>query len=104
MSGVAADALGARTVGDIAFSLAQAHVDQVLLVSDDEVESAMRTLWDDLRLVTEPGGATALAALLGGHYVARPGERIGVLVCGANTDPGSFAELLGRAESVITHP
>ncbi len=90
VSGVAADALGARTVGEITFTLARAYVHQVLLVSDEDVEAAMRTLWDDLRLVTEPGGATALAALLAGRYVPAPEERVGVLICGANTDPAAF--------------
>lgn len=94
VSGVAADALGARTVGEIAFGLAHQYVNQVLLVSDEEVEEAMRTLWNDLRLVTEPGGATALAALLGGHYRPKAGERVGVLICGANTDPSSFAQVI----------
>jgi len=86
VSGVAVDSLGARRIGGLAFSIAQRYVDRVVLVSDEAILQAQRTLWDSLRLVAEPGGATATAALISGQYQAEPGERVGVLVCGANAD------------------
>ncbi|WP_229023190.1 threonine/serine dehydratase [Actinomarinicola tropica] len=91
VSGVAADSLGARRVGDLPFAAAQVGVTACLTVSDDEIVRAQRHLWSDVRLVAEPGGATALAALLSGAYVPEPDERVAVVVCGANTDPASVA-------------
>jgi threonine dehydratase len=90
VSGVAADSLGARRVGDLMFPIAQKFVDRVLLVSDEQIVAAQRLLWQKLRVVAEPGGATALAALLSGSYRPHPGERVGVVICGANTDLASF--------------
>lgn len=91
VGGVAADSLGARRVGTIAFQVAQASGVASVLVDDDAIVAAQRLLWSQLRVVAEPGGATALAALLSGTYVPRPGERVAVIVCGANTDPGFVA-------------
>ena len=88
VSGLAASALGARRIGDHAWA-ARHHLDRALLVTDAEVGGAQRLLWHTARLVAEPGGATALAALTAGRYRPSPGERVGVIVCGANTDPGS---------------
>jgi threonine dehydratase len=65
-------------------------VSKAVLVSDDAIVSAQRLLWDRLRLVTEAGGATALAALLSGVWVPPEGAVVGVLVCGSNTDPAAF--------------
>ncbi len=90
VSGPAADSLGARRIGDLGFSAAQAFVADSVLVTDDAVLAAQKLLWDRLRLIAEPGGATALAALVGGAYVPRPDERVGVLVCGGNTDPAKI--------------
>jgi len=90
VSGIAADSLGARRVGQLAFSVASRCVDRVLLVSDDAIRSAQRTLWQDLRLIVEPGGATALAGLLSGAYRPEPGERVAVILCGANTQLDTF--------------
>lgn len=90
VSGVAADSLGARRIGGLAFPLAQKYVEAVKLVSDAEILSAQKAVWDVLRVVVEPGGAASMAALLSGTYVPRPGERIGVLLCGANTTAVSF--------------
>jgi threonine dehydratase len=89
-SGIAADSLGARRIGNLAFLIAQSYVESVVLVTDEEIRSAQRNLWDRLRILAEPGGATALAGLLSGKYQAKPGERVGVIVCGANTDPARF--------------
>jgi threonine dehydratase len=91
VSGIAADSLGARRIGNLAFLVAQPYVESVVLVTDEEIRSAQRNLWDRLRILAEPGGATALAGLLSGKYQAKPGERVGVIVCGANTDPARFA-------------
>ena len=88
--GVAADSLGARRVGELMFPIAQKFVAQSLLVSDEQIIEAQRTLWRHLRLIAEPGGATALAALLSGVYIPHAGERVGVVLCGSNADLSSF--------------
>lgn len=89
VGGLAADALGARRVGALMFGVAQAYVSQAVLVPDDAIRAAQRRLWDLFHLVAEPGGATALAAILCGAWVPAEGARVGVLVCGSNTDPSS---------------
>ena len=73
------------------FPIAQRFVQEVLLVSDEEIVAAQQALWDTLRIVTEPGGATAFAALLSGRYKCQPGERIGVVLCGGNTEAVKFS-------------
>jgi threonine dehydratase len=83
--GIAADSLAPRRIGQLAFPIAQRYVDRTVLVSDDAIEDAQRRLWKTLRVVAEPGGAAALAALTSGGYVPDAGERIGVLICGGNT-------------------
>lgn len=87
---IAADSLAPRQVGQIMFPLAAAYVDQVLLVSDDAIRAAQQSLWNRLRVVAEPGGATALAALLSGAYRPKTGEKVGVIVCGGNTTAVEF--------------
>jgi threonine dehydratase len=89
VGGLAADSLGARQVGELMYPIAAAHVSSAVLVTDDAIRAAQRLLWDRLRLVAEPGGATALAALLSGAWTPPPDARVGVLVCGSNTDPAS---------------
>jgi threonine dehydratase len=91
VSGVAVDSLGARRIGALAFDVAQRHVDSVVLVSDEEIRASQRALWDSVRILAEPGGAAALAGLRSGRYQPGPGERIGVIVCGGNTDPSRFS-------------
>lgn len=86
VGGVAADSLGATQVGELMFEIARDYVAETVLVADDAIEAARRVLWDRLRVLAEPGGATALAALLGGAFRPPPGARVGVLVCGGNTD------------------
>jgi threonine dehydratase len=83
--GIAADSLAPKRVGELMFPLAQRWVDRVALVSDEAIVDAQRALWNTLRVVAEPGGAAAFGALLSGAYRPAAGERIGVLVCGANT-------------------
>lgn len=92
-SGLAADSLGASTVGKLMFEIAKAHVADVVLVSDDDIREAQRRLWRDMQLVTEPGGAAAFAALLSGAYRPEKDERVGVVVCGANTSMDVFGKL-----------
>ncbi|GID32987.1 threonine/serine dehydratase [Paractinoplanes brasiliensis] len=89
VSGVAADSLGARRVGRIAFEMA-AGIDSVL-VDDQAIVDARRRLWDDYRLAVEHGTAAAFAALTSGAYAPAPGERVVVLLCGANTNPADLA-------------
>ncbi len=88
VGGVAADSLGARQVGGLMFPIAQAHVAAAVLVPDSAIAASQRLIWDRLRLAAEPGGATALAALLCGVFEPPEGARVGVLVCGGNADPG----------------
>jgi threonine dehydratase len=92
VGGYAADSLGARRAGEIAHTIAARYVDHVVQVSDDAILEAQRVLWERVRLLAEPGGAAAFAALLAGAYRPEPDERVVVLVCGANTDPGSVAD------------
>ena len=87
---LAADSLGARSVGKINHALCARHVDHVALVSDEAIGGALAFLWTRLQIAAEPGGAAAMAALLAGAYRPQPGERIGVLVCGGNIDPATL--------------
>ncbi len=89
--GIAADSLAPRRVGQVMFPLAQRFVAQSVLVPDTAIAAAQRALWEVLRIAAEPGGAAAFAALLAGRYRPAAGERVGVLVCGANTDAVKFA-------------
>jgi threonine dehydratase len=88
--GIAADSLAPRRVGELMFSIARTNVAEVALVSDDAIRQAQAALWTTLRVVAEPGGAAAFAALLSGRYRPAPGERIAVLICGANTTAVNF--------------
>ena len=88
--GVAADSLAPKRVGDMMFPIAQRHVARTVLVSDDAIREAQRALWTTLRIVAEPGGAAALAALTCGAWKPGDGQTIGVLLCGANTTAVAF--------------
>jgi threonine dehydratase len=92
VGGIAADALGPRRVGDLAFAEAREHVERVVLVDDDAIRDAQRAIWRQVRLIAEPGGATAMAALTSGAYVPAPGERVVVVLCGGNCDPATVVE------------
>jgi threonine dehydratase len=87
VAGLASDSLGARRIGDVPWSIVRRYVDAAVLVADDEIRAAQRALWQQFRLVAEPGGAAALAALRCGAYVPEAGERVVVVVCGSNCDP-----------------
>jgi threonine dehydratase len=95
VGGIAADSLGARRLGAGCFEVASAQRSagtlEHVLVSDDAIRLAWRALWRELRVAAEPGAAAALAALLSGAWRPRPGERVGVLVCGGNVDPAHLA-------------
>jgi threonine dehydratase len=92
VSGIAADALGATQVGAANFEIAQKLVRDCLLVSDEAVRAAQKALWDEMHVVAEPSGATSLAALMSGAYKPAPGERVGVIICGANTEPSTIVQ------------
>jgi threonine dehydratase len=83
--GIAADALAPRRVGERVFPIVRRLVERVVLVSDEAIRHAQIALWATLRVVAEPGGAAAFAALLSGRYQPRPGERVGVVLSGGNT-------------------
>lgn len=87
VSGMAADSLGARRVGAVPWELIGRFVDDAVVVSDDAIRAAQRELWEQFRLVAEPGGAAALAALRAGAYEPAPDERVVIVVCGSNCDP-----------------
>jgi threonine dehydratase len=88
---IAADSLGARRVGDKVFAIAQTAVSASVLVSDAAIRQAQRELWRNYCIIAEPGGAAAYGALASGAYRPEPGERVGVLLCGANADLAAFA-------------
>jgi threonine dehydratase len=87
---VAVDSLAPRRVGELTFAVVSRHADSVVLVTDDDILAAQRALWDRLRIVAEPGGVTALSALLAGRYSPEPGEHVAVIVSGANTTAVDF--------------
>ena len=93
--GIAADSLAPRRVGELMFPLARKYVERVVLVTDASIRKAQRALWEQLRIVAEPGGAAALAALLARRYQPGPRERVGVLICGGNTTAVDFARSSG---------
>jgi len=84
VSGLAADSLGAKRIGQLMFPIAQKYVDECVLVDDDAIEHAQRYAWANFNLLLEPGGAAALAAALGQHYRPAKNERVGILICGSN--------------------
>jgi threonine dehydratase len=90
VGGVAVDSLAPRRVGALVFPIVQSHLDRVVLVTDDAIRRAQRVLWDSLRIAAEPGGVTALSALLSGAYHPASHERIGVVISGGNTDAVNF--------------
>ncbi|MBI3715997.1 MAG: threonine/serine dehydratase [Betaproteobacteria bacterium] len=88
--GIAADSLAPKQVGRLMFPIAERYVADFVLVSDEAILAAQRQLWNRLRIVAEPGGAAAFAALLSGAYRPAPGERVGMLICGGNTSAVHF--------------
>ncbi|MEV0163488.1 threonine/serine dehydratase [Nonomuraea fuscirosea] len=90
VSGVAADALGASRIGGLAFEILSGDRVESVLVTDEAIVAARRTLWERHRVAAEHSGAAAYAALLSGVYTPAPGERVAVVVCGSNTDPATL--------------
>lgn len=93
VSGIAADALGARRIGALAFPLIQTFVEDIVTVNDRDIAKAQQMLWQQARIVAEPAGATALAALLSGAHSPSEDERVGIVICGANTTAVDFGPL-----------
>ena len=91
VGGIAADSLGARRIGRIAWEIAQRHVAQAELLGDEAIRDAQRFLWNELKLAVEPAAALPLAALRSGVVRPRAGERVALIVCGANLDPASLS-------------
>jgi threonine dehydratase len=89
--GIAADSLAPRRVGERVFPIVQQHVTSVSLVTDEAIRAAQLALWEAFRVVAEPGGAAATAALLSGRYRPSPGERVGVVISGGNTVAVDFS-------------
>lgn len=90
VGGVAADSLGARRIGELSFDLARTTGLKTVLVSDDDILQAQRWLFRSCKIVAEPGGATALAALMSGAVATSPDEEVAVIVCGGNADVTAF--------------
>lgn len=91
LSGIAADSLGAKRIGAIAWEIAQRHVPEALLVTDEAIRAAQLTLWKDFKLAVEPAAALGLAALQSRVYVPRADEVVALVLCGANLDPATLA-------------
>lgn len=91
VSGVAADSLGAKRIGNIAWEMTQQHVKDALLLPDAAIRAAQLWLWDELKLAVEPAAALGLAALHTGIYRPRPDDNVCLVICGANVDPATLA-------------
>ena len=92
VSGVAADSLGAKRIGDIAWAVTPSRVTSALLLEDSAIRAAQLWLWTELRLAVEPAAALGLAALQSGAYVPAPTEKVCLIVCGANVDPATLSQ------------
>lgn len=102
-SGIAADSLAPKRVGELMFPIAQKYVNRVILVADEEIAQAQEALWTVLRVVTEPGGAAAFAALLSRRYQPKPQERVGVLLCGGNTTAVNFTAKAKKIPATVAN-
>jgi threonine dehydratase len=86
VGGKAADSLAPTRVGDLNFAIARTHVAGIVRITDEDIARAQHVLWESLRILAEPGGVAALAALLAGRYLPASHERIGIVISGANMD------------------
>ena len=91
VGGLAADALGAKRIGALSWDITQRQVRDALLLPDEAIRAAQRWLWTEMKLAVEPAAALPLAALQTGAYRVRDGERVCLIVCGANVDPATLA-------------
>jgi len=89
---IAVDALAPRRVGDLVFPITQAYVEDVVLVDDDAIRAAQRTLWQTARIAAEPAASVGVAALLSGAYKPAQGERVAVVISGANMPPSQLED------------
>ena len=89
---VAVDSLAPRQIGELTFAIIRRNAAQVLLVDDDAILRTQQLLWETLRVVAEPGGCTALAALVSGRCEPAPGETVAVVISGANTTAVNFGQ------------
>ena len=87
---VAADALAPRRVGELVFPITESYVDDVVLVDDESILAAQRALWQAFRIAAEPAASVGIAALLAGAYKPAPGERLTVVISGANMSPSQL--------------
>jgi len=94
---IAADSLGARSAGGLVYDIAKDHIDRVVLIEDQAIKDAQKDLWQNYRIATEPGGAAAYGALLSDAYKPEPGERLGILVCGANVQLPALDQTVTKA-------
>ena len=92
---VAVDSLAPRRVGELTFAIIRQNAARVLLVDDDAIVATQRLLWETLRVVAEPGGCAALAALVSGRCEPAPGETVAVVISGANTTAVDFGRAAG---------
>jgi len=99
--GIAADSLAPRRVGEIMFPIAQQYVSDVLLVSDQSIQEAQQSLWSNLRIAAEPGGAAAFSALLSRIYTPKSDERVGIIICGGNTSDGQVSGRIATAGCTV---
>ena len=90
VGGIAADSLGAKRIGALSWDITQRQVRDTLLLPDDAIRAAQRWLWEEMKLAVEPAAALPLAALHTGAYRVRDGERVCLIVCGANVDAASL--------------
>ena len=86
VNSVAADSLGAKIAGELTYKVVTETVDDFVLVEDKEIIRAQSLLWSEFQIIAEPGGATALAALISGKYTPKSSEKVGVLICGGNAN------------------
>lgn len=93
---IAADSLGAKSIGSLPFTTVSESIDQVVLVEDADIVRAQKFLWKELQVAAEPGGAVSLAALMSGAFKPKASEKVGVLVCGGNVN-------LGKLDKIITN-
>ena len=89
--GIAADSLAPRRIGELIYPIASRYISGTVLVEDAAILEAQKTIWSVLRIVAEPGGAAAMAALLSGRYVREKNERVGIMISGGNTVAVDFS-------------
>lgn len=90
VGGLASDSLGAARVGDHTFPIVRDRVERMVLVTEDQIREGQRALWEDVRLIVEPGGAAVFAALRSGVYPVSPDDRVCVVLSGGNCDPATI--------------